>query len=143
MPLTTILLLCYFTPPKLPSPIHLKLIMSLNLPYRLSQISCLPMPVIGMGCPVLVENNTGILPRGFRGMDIPKMPRILRLYCHIKISGQHNIKIRFIQHLLIPLMKHPPLPLSQTTPPMPSLQSRPQPLYLYPQNTSHTHPQKV
>ena len=50
-----------------------------------------PMLMIRLGSPVLMENNTLPLPRIFRVMDIPDMPRILRLDRHIIFLRQNNV----------------------------------------------------
>ena len=43
------------------SPIQLKHIMPLNTPYRLPQTPRSPMPMIRIGCPVLMKYNTRLL----------------------------------------------------------------------------------
>ena len=65
--------------------------------HRLPQTPGPPMLMVRLGSPVLMENNTLPLPRILRIMDIPDMPRILRLERHIIFLRQNNVKIRPIQ----------------------------------------------
>ena len=87
-----------------------------NAPYRLPQTPGPPMLMIRLGSPVLMENNTLPLPRILRIMDIPDMPRILRLDRHIIFLRQNNVKIRPIQPPDLFRPEHQTLPLSRTTP---------------------------
>ena len=59
--------------------------------HRLPQTPGPAMLMIRLGSPVLMENNTLPLPRIFRVMDIPDMPRILRLNRHIIFLRQNNV----------------------------------------------------
>lgn len=111
-----------------------------NAPYRLPQTPGPPMLMIRLGSPVLMENNTLPLPQILRIMDIPDMPRILRLDRHIIVLRQDNVKIGLIQLLYLFRPEHlHPLP-SRTMPPALPPQSLPRPQVSHRQNTSHTHP---
>lgn len=121
-------------------PIHLEHIMPLNALYRLPQIPCPPMLMIGLGSPILMENNTFPFPRLLRIMDLPDMPRILRLDRHIIVLRQDNVKIGLIPLLYLFRPEHlHPLP-SRTMPPALAPQSLPRPQVSHWQNTFHTHP---
>ena len=99
-----------------------------------------PMLMIRLGSPVLMENNTLPLPRILRIMDIPDMPRILRLERHIIFLRQNNVKIRPIQPPDLFRPEHRPHPLSRTTPPARPPRYPPPPQASPRQNTSHTPP---
>ena len=99
-----------------------------------------PMLMIRLGSPVLMENNTLPLPRILRIMDIPDMPRILRLERHIIFLRQNNVKIRPIQPPDLFRPEHQPHPLSRTTPPARPPRYPPHPQASHSQNTSHTPP---
>ena len=111
-----------------------------NAPYRLSQTPGPPMLMVRLGSPVLMENNTLPLPRILRIMDIPDMPRILRLERHIIFLRQNNVKIRPIQPPDFFRPEHQTLPLSRTTPPARPPRYSPPPQASPRQNTSHTPP---
>ena len=111
-----------------------------NAPYRLPQTPGPPMLMVRLGSPVLMENNTLPLPRILRVMDIPDMPRILRLDRHIIFLRQNNVKIRPIQPPDLFRPEHQPHPLSRTTPPARPPRYPPPPQASHSQNTSHTPP---
>ena len=111
-----------------------------NAPYRLPQTPGPPMLMVRLGSPVLMENNTLPLPRILRIMDIPDMPRILRLERHIIFLRQNNVKIRPIQPPDLFRPEHQPHPLSRTTPPVRPPRYPPPPQASPRQNTSHTPP---
>ena len=57
--------------------------MPLDAPYRLPQAPCPPVPVVRVGCPVLVKYDAVPRLRVLRVVDVPDMPGILRHDGHI------------------------------------------------------------
>lgn len=99
------------------SPIHLEHIMPLDALHCLPQILSSAMLMIWMGCLMLMKNDALPLTRILRVMDIPDMPRILRLNRHIVIFRQNNVKVRLIQLLYLFRPEHLHPLLSRTMPP--------------------------
>lgn len=74
-------------------PIHLPPVMALYAPNRLSEAVSTPVLVVGMAIFVLVENDTGHVPRDIGGMQIPVMSCVPALDGHIIIIHHDNIEI--------------------------------------------------
>jgi len=67
--------------------------MALYTPDSLSEAVSTPVLVVRMAVSVLVENDTGRVPRNIGRMQIPVMPRVPALYGHIIIVHHNNIEI--------------------------------------------------
>lgn len=67
--------------------------MALYASDSLSEAVSTTVLVIRMAVSVLVENDTGRVPRNIGGMQIPVMPRVPALYGHIIIVHCDNIEI--------------------------------------------------
>lgn len=74
-------------------PVHLPFIMPLDALYRLPQAACPAVLVIWMVSPVPVEHDHCILAFTSRTMQIPPMPRVSGLDCHIQTVCKNNIEI--------------------------------------------------
>lgn len=98
----------------LSSPIHLPLIMLLYTPYRLWQSSCSAMQVVWMGCLMFMEYHTVSLCWIIRIMQVPVMPGISGLNCHIMLTQHNDVEILRIDLFKLSCIKHSLPPLWQT-----------------------------